>query len=226
MRCARRRLDQIIPQFLAVVGPDQNRAKHCESRHCATIVTRHSFGIPFALTLPSRCLTLDGRFMGMLSPLFHLVALVVCEDQVQPGLARVALRNRWPILDLRSVKPILKQVLRARPQVVVVQVPPPDQSQLAKMEHLVSKLARHWNPISIIAIGTEHASESETLMRRAGVDCFVGGECSEESLESVLETMHPGIIGQSRILAESAFPAAPRNEPHTHAASKRTRAGH
>ncbi len=143
-----------------------------------------------------------------MSPLFQLVVVVVCEDQVQPGLARLALRNRWPILDLRSVQPIFKHVLWARPHLVVVQVPPPGQPVFHEIEHLVSTLSQHWNPISILAIVSESTSESEAFMRRAGADCFVSGNCSDESLASIIESMKPDIIGQSQRSAISPSPAS------------------
>ena len=126
----------------------------------------------------------------MISPQFHLVVAVVYEDQVEPGLARSALRNKWPILDARSIAPIAKHVLLAQPRVVLIQVPPTVQPATG----LLTRLSRHWNPLRTVAVTSVHAADCEMLVRQSGADVFVPGPCSPDHLEQVVQGLCPDLF--------------------------------
>lgn len=134
----------------------------------------------FSLTVASAT---KGRVVFPTNPV-----IVLCyEDYVEPAIARSMLKHRWVLLDAR--KPVLKHVFLSRPHVVVVQAPP----VAGPAAGMIGRLSQHWRPITIVAVASLNANETELEIRRAGADCFLPGPCEPQELEAVLEQMVPGV---------------------------------
>ncbi len=125
-------------------------------------------------------------------PVTPLVVVVVFEDRVDPGLARAALRNRWSIVDGRNPG-VVKQVMLAHAKAIVMQVPETDASVPVAV-HTLSRLARHWVPMVLLAVASYGATRVEAAVRQAGCDVFLAAPASEQ-IDSTMEQLLPGSVG-------------------------------
>jgi DNA-binding NarL/FixJ family response regulator len=126
------------------------------------------------------------------------VVLVGYEEDLQPGVSRCGRKFRWPTLD-GSKEGVIRDILRARPRAVVIQLP----RACERATSLIQRLAAYWNPIATIAVSGDGSERSEAAARRAGVTCFLPAGCGAERLEEALATCAPGCLGAEERGSES-----------------------
>lgn len=118
------------------------------------------------------------------------VVVVKYEEGVQPGVSRCALKHRWPVWDARSNESMTRQVFALRPRVLVLQVP----HALGPVVEFLDRLRRHWSPVPVLAIASDHSAETEARMRQAGASCLLGPEAGQAEIEEALASLAPGSI--------------------------------
>ena len=153
----------------------------CESRSSRPW-SGTSFAIVIRLTLASAT---KGHRLVSTNPV-----IVLCyDDHVEPGIARSMLKNRWGLIDGRSVAQPLKLLMRSQPQVVVVQVP----ASVGPVPSLISRLTQHWNPTRVVAAANSGASDIEMVLRQSGADCFLPSPIDSDELEAAVSSLASGV---------------------------------
>jgi CheY-like chemotaxis protein len=129
-------------------------------------------------------------------PVSPTVIVVVFEDQVDPALARSALRNRWQILDGRNAG-VVRQVMLAHAKAIVVQIPDAEVA-VPPAVAMLSRLARHWVPMVLLAVasyGASNAEAAEAAARQAGCDAYLVSP-SDEQVDETLNVLLPSVESQ------------------------------
>ncbi|MGH7133527.1 MAG: hypothetical protein ACREJO_16475 [Phycisphaerales bacterium] len=148
------------------------------------------------------------------------VIVVKFDDQLQPGIARASLRNRWTILDGRNVQEVTRQILLAHPKAAVVQVPSP----ASAASRLIARLRNHWAPIVTVAVAGEVNQDQEAEIRRAGASVFLPAQTDCESIEGAVESLVPGAVVTAETPAQVSVEKVilgRRIQPALHAAGGR-----
>lgn len=126
-------------------------------------------------------------------PVTPMVVVVVFEDCLDPDLARSALRNRWSIVDGR--KPgLVKEVMLAHAKAIVLQIPEAEAS-VPEAVYTLSRLARHWVPMVLLAVASYGATRAEAQVREAGCDAYLACPASE-TIDSTMQMLLPGSAGE------------------------------
>jgi CheY-like chemotaxis protein len=113
--------------------------------------------------------------------------VVVLDETVMPGLARLAARNGWPIVRVPMAREALPIVLRRRAQMLVVQVSVP----VDEAADLVRLLRVSPRKVPIIAVAATHNRMVEQAMREAGASCYLPDGDTPEALQQAITSMMP-----------------------------------
>jgi hypothetical protein len=100
------------------------------------------------------------------------------------GVARAALRGRWPILQGEDAG-LLRAVLASGARVLIVQL---DEAGGAALG-LVQRLAGHWNPVFSVVVGPRSGLDHETHARSCGAAAYVGSETGCEVIENLAKQL-------------------------------------
>ena len=128
------------------------------------------------------------------------VIVVVFGDQIEPGLARSALKHRWPIFDGRAPG-VVRQIMFARAKAIVGQIPEASAASSAATG-MLCRLARHWVPMVLLAVASYAANNTEAAVRIAGCDVFLPGPVATEQLDSTMELLLPGATADAGVSNE------------------------
>ncbi len=97
------------------------------------------------------------------------VLLISLAGSPPPDLARIAVRNDWPLLLAARVSQALREVRERRPGVVIVPISRQFEDELELLRLLPTKTQR----VSSIACASAHDDRIERAIRNAGADSYL-----------------------------------------------------
>ena len=113
--------------------------------------------------------------------------VVVLDETVMPGLARLATQSGWSIVQVPVAREALPIVLRRRAQMLVIQVSMPADEAI----DLIRLLRVAPRKVPIIAVATAHGRQIEQAAREAGASCYLPDGDVPEALQRAIASMMP-----------------------------------
>jgi DNA-binding NarL/FixJ family response regulator len=113
--------------------------------------------------------------------------VIVLNGPVIPSLARLAMRQGWPVMKMASAKQAAPRVLRRQANVHVVQV----SACMDEEADLIRLLRAAPRRVPLVAVSTLHDPWVERAAREAGADCYLPGLESPEVLQRMIESLVP-----------------------------------
>lgn len=111
--------------------------------------------------------------------------IVVLREDVMPGLARLAIRRGWQILQTSFAHEVLPVILRQKARMLVVQVSVPA-DEAAELIRLLRALRRR---VPILAVATSNDPVVEQMTREAGASCYLPDGNTLEVVQNAVEVM-------------------------------------
>ena len=159
-----------------------------------------------------------------------LVASLVGEPT--EALLRITLRRAWLLLKISCVLPALREILRLRPDVVIVQVT----LQLGDDLELIRLLPSRMTRVSLIAVASSHHERIELAVRAAGVSGYLPAAADTELIEQTVADVlarraapaslppHPaGTVTEHSTASFSSFDASERSGRRARTSRRRAR---
>lgn len=113
-----------------------------------------------------------------------VLVIVLC-GTVHVGLARVALRQGWPIRSLDTAVAAMREIRDRCPRVVVVQV-----TLLSNEPVKLIRLLRYGlQPAVVVAVASTHRTQLERVVRDAGANCYLPAADDDRSVERMVAAM-------------------------------------
>jgi DNA-binding NarL/FixJ family response regulator len=122
--------------------------------------------------------------------------VVVLDEPVVPSLARLAVRQGWPVLKMATARQAVPVVLRHQADLHVVQVSVCVDESL----DLIRSLRAAPRKVPILAVAAMHQPRVERAVRQAGASCYVPGSESLEVLQRVVASLAPLETADGRLL--------------------------
>jgi DNA-binding NarL/FixJ family response regulator len=113
------------------------------------------------------------------------VLLLVFKADPLADLARLALRRGWSLERVISTREGLGRIAACDPEVIVLQLSSNPQAEC----ETVRRVRGTSEAVSVIAVADVHDARVESLLRRAGVQCYYPADVPVEILERVIDGM-------------------------------------
>ncbi|MHC4416118.1 MAG: ANTAR domain-containing protein [Planctomycetota bacterium] len=95
-------------------------------------------------------------------------------QEIHPAIRRSAEEHGWPVVRVPNVRAAMRDVLRQRAPIVIVQI----DSDAGPSIHVIHRLRRSWHRVVPVALVTSADEELERSVRAAGATCYL--VCADE----------------------------------------------
>jgi hypothetical protein len=115
------------------------------------------------------------------------IAVVRPQRPLVSSVARLALRERWPVYSLHEPG-LVRTLVRSGARVVIVQF----DDACGPSEDLISRLGSHYSPVACVAMGTGtggSAMQGELAARRAGAAAYIDAGAGEGLLMQAVQEL-------------------------------------
>ncbi len=107
--------------------------------------------------------------------------VVVMENTMVSGLAKLAQRHRWTVIHLPTATRVMKTLGRQRVDIAMVHIA----VELQQTARLIRWLRMTRQDVLVVAVASAHSDEVEQLVRHAGAHCYLP-QTDEVSLERAI----------------------------------------
>lgn len=117
----------------------------------------------------------------------RLGLVIALHETVMPGLARLAIRRGWQVVQAALPRQVLPVVLRQPAQMLVVQVSVPVE-EAVELIRLLRTIPRR---VPILAVAASHDRWVEQAAREAGASCYLPDCDTLDVLQQAIDSMLP-----------------------------------